>query len=163
MDVATVRGVTADEAIRLAAGLERDSEHPIAKAIVKSAADRKLTVPASADFEYVTGRGVNATIEGRQLAGGGPNLLASLNVTPDAPSSSRPTRNSSGARSLRPRGVSRTRHHAGPDGVIDAADNFIRKAERTLEAVRQELPECCRDHTTHAMNAVKKRSHVQST
>jgi Cu2+-exporting ATPase len=84
VDVATVDGVTADEAIRLAAGLERDSEHPIAKAIVKSAADRKLTVPASADFEYMTGRGVKATIEGRKLAGGGPNLLASLNVTPDA-------------------------------------------------------------------------------
>jgi P-type Cu2+ transporter len=84
VDVATVDGITADEAIRLASGLERDSEHPIAKAIVKSAADRKLAVPASTDFEYLTGRGVTATIEGRKLAGGGPNLLASLNIAPDA-------------------------------------------------------------------------------
>jgi P-type Cu2+ transporter len=84
VDVATVDGITADEAIRLASGLERDSEHPIAKAIVKSAADRKLAVPASTNFEYSTGRGVTATIEGRKLAGGGPNLLASLKVSPDA-------------------------------------------------------------------------------
>ena len=85
VDVATVDGITADEAIRLASGLERDSEHPIAKAIVRSAADRKLTVPPSSDFAYKAGQGVTATIEGRKLAGGGPSLLTSLSVTPDAP------------------------------------------------------------------------------
>jgi len=84
VDVATVDGLTADEAMRLAAGLERDSEHPIARAIVKSAEERKLRIPPSSDFEYATGRGVHATVDGRRLSGGGPNLLAAMKVEPGA-------------------------------------------------------------------------------
>jgi len=83
VDVATIEGISTDEAIRLAAGLERDSEHPIARAIVKSAEDRKLPIPPSADFKYMAGRGVTATVEGHKLAGGGPNLLRTLNVDPE--------------------------------------------------------------------------------
>lgn len=84
VDVETVDGLSADEAIRLAAGLERDSEHPIARAIVKSAEERGQRVPASSQFEYLPGRGVTATVDGRKLAGGGPNLLASLKLEPDS-------------------------------------------------------------------------------
>jgi Cu2+-exporting ATPase len=83
VEIATVDGMSADEAIRLAAGLERESEHPIARAIVKSAEERKLSIPALTDFEYVAGRGVKATVDGRKLAGGGPNLLASLSIKPE--------------------------------------------------------------------------------
>ena len=82
VDVATVEGVSADDALRLAAALERDSEHPIAHAIVKSAEERRLPIPTASAFEYLTGRGVTGTVEGRQLAGGGPNLMASLKVSP---------------------------------------------------------------------------------
>ncbi|MDQ4080815.1 MAG: heavy metal translocating P-type ATPase, partial [Gemmatimonadota bacterium] len=83
VDVATVDGVSADEAIRLAAGVERDAEHPVARAIVKSAEERGQRIPASSDFQYLTGRGVTAMIDGRRIAVGGPNLLASLNLEPD--------------------------------------------------------------------------------
>ena len=83
VEVVTVDGMSADEAIRLAAGLERDSEHPIARAIVKSAEERKLPIPTSADFEYMTGLGVQAEVDGRTLTAGGPNLLASLNISPE--------------------------------------------------------------------------------
>ncbi len=71
-----------DDALRLAASVERDAEHPVARAIVQSAADRGLEVPASADFEAMSGRGVRASVDGRALAAGGPNLLSSLGVTP---------------------------------------------------------------------------------
>ena len=84
VDIATVDGISADEAIRLAGGLERDSEHPIARAIVKSAEERGLALPSSSEFEYMAGRGVSALVDGRQLSGGGPNLLTSLNVHPDS-------------------------------------------------------------------------------
>jgi Cu2+-exporting ATPase len=84
VEVATADGMSADDAIRLAAGLERDSEHPIARAIVKSADERKLSIPASTDFEYATGRGVKGTVDGRKLAVGGPNLLGSLNINPES-------------------------------------------------------------------------------
>ena len=84
VDVVTSEGTSADDALRMAAALERDSEHPIARAIVKSAQERPLIIPASSDFKYDPGRGVSATVEGRTLAGGGPNLLESLAVVPEA-------------------------------------------------------------------------------
>jgi Cu2+-exporting ATPase len=65
-----------DEALRLAAAVERDAEHPVARAIVKSAAERSIAVPAAQGFEVVAGRGARATVEGRRLAVGGPNMLA---------------------------------------------------------------------------------------
>src|SRR5688572_30535050 len=71
VDVTTADAITQDEALRLGAGVERDSEHPIARAIVKSAEERGQAIPPSSDFQYTAGRGVRATIEGRQLAAGG--------------------------------------------------------------------------------------------
>jgi P-type Cu2+ transporter len=83
VDVATVDGLTPDDAIRFAAALERDSEHPIAHAIVKSAEEQGQRIPPSSDFQYLPGRGVTGTVEGRTLAVGGPNLLASRNTQPE--------------------------------------------------------------------------------
>ncbi|MGH7624193.1 MAG: heavy metal translocating P-type ATPase [Gemmatimonadaceae bacterium] len=73
-----------DDALRLAAAVERDAEHPVARAIVKSAAERGLATPAAREFQAIPGRGVKASIDGRQLAVGGPNLLTSLGVMPAA-------------------------------------------------------------------------------
>ena len=82
VDIATADGMTADEALRLAAAMERDSEHPVARAIVTSAEERGLAIPAMTDFEYIPGRGVRGTVEGRRFSGGGPNLLAGAGVQP---------------------------------------------------------------------------------
>jgi Cu2+-exporting ATPase len=70
-----------DEALRLAAAVERDAEHPVARAIVKSAEERGIAVPAAGAFNAIAGRGVKAIVEGRQLAVGGPNLLVGVGVT----------------------------------------------------------------------------------
>jgi len=83
VDLATVEAVSPDDALRLAAAVERDSEHPIARAIVKSAEERRLTVPASTDFHYVAGSGVHAAVEGKKLRAGGPNMLAGISIEPD--------------------------------------------------------------------------------
>jgi P-type Cu2+ transporter len=83
VEIATVEGTTPEDALRRAAAVERDSEHPIARAFLKSAEDRGLQVPASSDFEYMAGRGVHATVEGRRLAAGGPNMLAAMKLEPE--------------------------------------------------------------------------------
>jgi Cu2+-exporting ATPase len=83
VDVATIDGISADEALRLAAGVERDAEHPTAHAIVTSAKERGQAVPPSSEFTYVPGRGVRAIVEGRHLAAGGPNMLVDLRVEPN--------------------------------------------------------------------------------
>jgi len=62
------------EVLRLAAAVEADSEHPLAHAIVESAQDTG-PLPQARDFRSMTGRGVEAAIDGRRLAVGGPALL----------------------------------------------------------------------------------------
>lgn len=63
-DVVTENGWSRDEVLRLAAGAEARSEHPVARAILR-AADR---TPDATDFESITGEGVRATVEGRKIA-----------------------------------------------------------------------------------------------
>ncbi|MDS0474630.1 copper-translocating P-type ATPase [Natrinema sp. 1APR25-10V2] len=86
-DMATVDGVTEDDALALAAAVESDSEHMIARAIRVAAADRGVDVPAADDFEAMKGRGVRANVDGDELYVGGPNLLDHLEN--DVPSSLR--------------------------------------------------------------------------
>jgi Cu2+-exporting ATPase len=75
---------SSDEALRLAAAVEGDSEHPLARAIVAGARTRGLTVPAATGFEALPGRGARATVEGREVAVGGPRLLEERSLAADA-------------------------------------------------------------------------------
>ena len=69
-------GLTQDELLRLAAGVERNSEHPLATAVVGEAEKRRIKTPNAAGFESTTGRGVSATIEGRQIQIGSDKVLS---------------------------------------------------------------------------------------
>jgi Cu+-exporting ATPase len=74
-------GFDPGELLRLAATLERGSEHPLAAAIVKGAEDRGVTLAGSAEaFESLTGRGVRGRVAGRAVALGNPKLLEELNA-----------------------------------------------------------------------------------
>lgn len=64
--------------LALAAAAETDSEHPLAKAIVRAAADRGLDVPGAGGFTSSPAVGVTATIDGHQIRVGGPRLLEEL-------------------------------------------------------------------------------------
>ena len=66
--------------LRLAAAVEADSEHPLARAIVEAAAARDLAVPRATGFEALPGRGARATVDGRSVVIGGPRLLAELGL-----------------------------------------------------------------------------------
>jgi Cu2+-exporting ATPase len=78
--VRTLGNLTEEESLRLAAAVEQDAEHPVARAVVTSARDRELQIPRAADFKAISGYGVQATVEGRQLAVGGPNLIRRLGI-----------------------------------------------------------------------------------
>jgi Cu2+-exporting ATPase len=81
VDIATVPGLTADDALRVAAAVERDSEHPIARGVVKTAEERRLAVPAMREFHATAGQGVEGVVEARRIALGGPALLRQAGVT----------------------------------------------------------------------------------
>jgi P-type Cu2+ transporter len=70
------------EALRLAAAVEADSEHPLARAIVDGAQARGLTVPAATSFEALAGRGARAMVESHDVSVGGPRLLADMSLAP---------------------------------------------------------------------------------
>jgi Cu2+-exporting ATPase len=78
--IAAVAGHTEDEVLRVAGAVEADSEHPLAKAIVAVARDRGLEATAH-DFRSLTGRGVQAVVDGVTYAVGGPALLRERGVT----------------------------------------------------------------------------------
>ncbi len=77
-DVATLNG-SADEVLHLAAAVESDSEHPLARAIVAAAVSEGAIPPASG-FRSLTGRGVLAEVDGSTVAVGGPTLLRELDL-----------------------------------------------------------------------------------
>jgi Cu+-exporting ATPase len=78
--IVTAPGFDAAEAMRLAASIERLSEHPLARAIVEAAAARGLALTEVADFEAPTGKGVAGTTAGRTLALGTAEFLRERGV-----------------------------------------------------------------------------------
>ncbi|HKS08827.1 MAG TPA: heavy metal translocating P-type ATPase [Pyrinomonadaceae bacterium] len=78
--VATVAGHNENELLRLAASLERASEHPLAAAIVSGATERRVQLTNVDAFESLTGKGVKGKVDGRSVALGNRALLVELNI-----------------------------------------------------------------------------------
>ncbi len=69
-----------EKLLQIAAAVESESEHPIAKGIVKTAQDRKLEVPQAENFRALTGKGVAASVDGKEYYMGGPAMLKAEDV-----------------------------------------------------------------------------------
>ncbi|MFF7642937.1 heavy metal translocating P-type ATPase [Streptomyces canus] len=79
-DVRPATGFDEAGLLSLVASAESDSEHPLAAAILASVRDRKLTVPAASGFDSLTGKGVQATVNGRAVLVGSARLLADADI-----------------------------------------------------------------------------------
>jgi Cu+-exporting ATPase len=71
-----------DDLLRLVASAERSSEHPLGAAIVAGATERQLEVPEPAEFDSITGQGIRATVDGRQVLVGNRRLLSAAGLDP---------------------------------------------------------------------------------
>ncbi|MFQ5784944.1 MAG: heavy metal translocating P-type ATPase [Alphaproteobacteria bacterium] len=80
VDVATVGDLDRREVVRLAAGAEAPSEHPLARAIVDAAEEEAIDFPNGRDFRATAGQGVEAVVDGRQVLVGTPRFLRSRHV-----------------------------------------------------------------------------------
>jgi Cu+-exporting ATPase len=80
VSVVTLGAVAEPELLRLAATLERGSEHPLAAAIVRGAEERGVTLAESTDFASATGRGVQGVVAGRRVALGNAQHMKELSV-----------------------------------------------------------------------------------
>jgi len=79
-DLRPIGGFDETGLLTLAAAAEADSEHPLAAAIVAGARERGLALPAATSFDSVTGRGVQATVDGRPVLVGSARLLAGAGI-----------------------------------------------------------------------------------
>jgi P-type Cu2+ transporter len=82
VEIIPAAGLSADDALRLAASVEQESEHTIAQGVVKSAQERGLSLSRAEQFQAIPGQGVKANVEGRSLLIGGPALLRQLGIEP---------------------------------------------------------------------------------
>jgi Cu+-exporting ATPase len=82
--VSPLDGRNEDEILRLAASLERGSEHPLAAAIAEGTAERGLELTDADDFQSVTGKGIAGTVDGRAVAVGNRALMEDRAALPEA-------------------------------------------------------------------------------
>ena len=80
VSVTAADGFEEQELVRLAASLERGSEHPLAAAIVRGAEARGLDLLAPGDFEAITGKGVRGTVGGTRVALGNARMMSDLGI-----------------------------------------------------------------------------------
>ena len=82
VSLVTGEGWSEEDALRVAAAIEAESEHPIARGIVMSARDQELEIPEVEGFQAITGKGVEGRVEGTEYRIGGPALLKAEGAEP---------------------------------------------------------------------------------
>ncbi len=80
-EIVPLEGFGEAEVLRLAAAVERASEHPLARAVVEAAEARGIASPVAEDFRATTGKGVTATLEGQRAVVGSPRFLEAAGVS----------------------------------------------------------------------------------
>lgn len=78
--IVTHGGIAEDVLLRLTAGLERSSEHPLAEAIVRAARERRLELSSAIDFASTSGKGVSGRVEGRHVTAGNRHIMTESGV-----------------------------------------------------------------------------------
>jgi Cu+-exporting ATPase len=127
VSVEPVPGFSEDELLRLAASVERGSEHPLAAAIVKGAEAKALALAEAEDFQSVTGKGVIGKVEGRNVTMGNAGLMADQHVTADP---------------LQPR-LEELRHE-GQTVMMVAVDGQLAGLVAVADPIRASTPEAIR-------------------
>ena len=128
--VVPVEGLTEDDILRLAASLEKSSEHPLAAAIVAAAKAKGIEAEEPADFDSVTGKGVTGKVGGRSVALGNAKLMADQGIEPGGLTSKADELRKQGATALFV-GVD-----GKPGGVIAIADPIKSSTRAALDTLR---------------------------
>ncbi|MGY4476616.1 heavy metal translocating P-type ATPase [Bradyrhizobium sp. USDA 3364] len=130
--IIAAEGIDEGDLLRLAAGVEQGSEHPLAQAIIAAAKDRKLASVAVSNFASPSGKGATGTVDGKQVALGNAVLMAERNIATAALDQAAEAARRDGATAI----------YVAVDGsiagVIAIADPVKPSAKSALQALRAE-------------------------
>ena len=131
-DVLPFKGFDESMVLKMAASLERGSEHPLAEAIIEGAKDREIAIGKPAAFEAVTGKGVRGTISGKAVALGNAAMMRDIGLDPKA--------HAKQADALRTEGKTAMFVAIGGKlaGIVAVADPVKETTPSALEALRGE-------------------------
>lgn len=141
------------ELLRLAASLERGSEHPLAEAIVRAAEDRGLTLAEATDFDSPVGKGVLGVVHGVRLLMGNPRFLAEQGIDTSAMEAQAEALRRDGATAIF---IAADGRLAGVLGIADPVKSTTPQAVSALKAAGVRLVMMTGDNRTTA-EAVAKR------
>ena len=130
--IAPAAEISEDELLRLAAAVERSSQHPLGVAVVAAAEARGLVIPPVSEFDAPTGKGVIGTVESRRVAIGKPEWLKSLGVEVDGLAAQADTWRRDGAMAILAAVDGR------PAGTIGIADPVKGSTPKALAALKRE-------------------------
>jgi P-type Cu2+ transporter len=130
-DVVALDGTNETDLLRLVAGAERGSEHPLARALVEGAEQRNLDAVEASEFEAVPGHGLRATVDGRRVLIGNERLLSGDGVE-TAGLVSR-----TGELSAEGKTAILVALDGRPAGVVAAADQVKPNAERAIATLKE--------------------------
>jgi Cu+-exporting ATPase len=130
--VIAAEGFDENEVLRLAAAVERGSEHPLARAILDAAKARNLTLGDARDFSSPAGKGATAIVDGKAIALGNAMLMKEMNIATANLDAAAEAARQDGATAI----------YAAVDGraagVIAIADPIKPSAKAALQALRQD-------------------------
>ncbi|WP_218626178.1 heavy metal translocating P-type ATPase [Bradyrhizobium sp. dw_78] len=128
--IIAAEGFEENEALRLAASVERGSEHPLAQAILKAATERNLALSEARDFASPSGKGATGTVDGKAVALGNAMLMSELKIATQTIDAAAEAARQQGATAI----------YAAIDGraaaVIAIADPIKPSAQAALQALR---------------------------
>ena len=130
-------GIDEDMLLRLAASLERASEHPLAEAITRGAEARGLRLSPTEAFESVTGKGVSGTVDGHRVAIGTAGYLASLGIEPGGLET-----------------AAEARRKEGETAVLVAVDGRAAGLIGVADPIKETTPEVIRDLHAEGLSIV---------
>jgi Cu+-exporting ATPase len=130
--LAPAEGFDEAEVLRLAASVERSSEHPLAKAIVAAAAERQLTLAPVHDFDSPAGKGAIGMVEGRRVVLGNARFLAELGIATEALDTEAERLRTDGATAIF------VAVDGKPAGIVAIADPVKETTAEALQALRAE-------------------------
>ena len=148
-----VNNVAEEDLLRLAATLEKGSEHPLAESIVEGATDRGIKLADATDFDSVTGKGVQGKVDGRPVALGNRAMMQHLKIDAGPLSDQAEVLRSEGQTAMF---VAIDSQLAGIIGVADPIKESTREAIDLLHASGVELVMLTGDSRTTAEAVAKK-------